>query len=195
MTAPAIRAHAPEPTGFVLYVEYEPGALGAAPDELRRTAATLRELASEWHPSARTRAVLSGPAPERRGAQAPAAPTGPPAQRRPRSLRSRLAAIPDAPDVVLDLAAGRASVDGVPLDLTPTEFALLSHLVSARGRAVGRGELLTAVWAGRGPVPGERTVDVHIRRLRLVPALAGLIATVHGVGYRVPSGAGIRVVP
>jgi DNA-binding response OmpR family regulator len=76
---------------------------------------------------------------------------------------------PAAPVVVGDLridVAGRvATLAGVPLDLTPREFDLLSYLASRVGSVVGRRELLTQVW--RQPYGGaDDTVDVHLSWLR-----------------------------
>ncbi len=78
----------------------------------------------------------------------------------------------------------RAFLNGEPLDLTATEFRLLSTPASRRGRVQSREDLLQVVWgydyAGYG-----RTVDTHIRRLReKMGEAADLIETVRGVGYR-----------
>jgi two-component system alkaline phosphatase synthesis response regulator PhoP len=68
--------------------------------------------------------------------------------------------------------------------LQPKEFDLLAYLVQHPGRVLTRGQLLHAVW--RHDFVGERTVDVHVRRVRSkleAVGLAGIIRTVHGVGY------------
>ena len=72
---------------------------------------------------------------------------------------------------------------GRELDLTYREFELLAFLVEHPGRVFSRAHLLRTVW-DHAPV-GSRTVDVHVRRLRikLGPA-AGRITTVRSVGYR-----------
>ncbi|RMG30085.1 MAG: response regulator, partial [Gammaproteobacteria bacterium] len=88
--------------------------------------------------------------------------------------------------LVLDPAAHRVSVDGEPVHLGPTEFRLLHHFMAHPERVYSRSQLLDAVW-GRDAFIEERTVDVHVRRLRkaLTPfGLAGRIETVRGVGYR-----------
>jgi two-component system phosphate regulon response regulator PhoB len=86
--------------------------------------------------------------------------------------------------LTVDTAGHRVSVGGVSLDLTATEFKLLTTLLSRRGRVQSRDDLLHAVWgydyAGYG-----RTVDTHIRRLReKLGEAADMIETVRGVGYR-----------
>jgi hypothetical protein len=101
------------------------------------------------------------------------------------SLRAALAALPDIPEVRIDLVAREVTAGGRPLRLTTKEFDLFAYLVRARGRVVGRDELHRTVWRDSELPATSRTVDVHVRRLRAVGELAGLVTTVHGVGYRV----------
>jgi DNA-binding response OmpR family regulator len=68
-------------------------------------------------------------------------------------------------DLVLDRRAKRATVHGVTLDLTPTEFRLVDLLTGELGRLFTREELLAQVWDGRISGP-SRAVDVHLGRLR-----------------------------
>ncbi len=80
----------------------------------------------------------------------------------------------------------RVKVDGVSLNLAPTEFRLLQFLMHHPDRVYSREQLLDRVW-GRGVYVEERTVDVHIRRLRKALTEAGydrFIQTVRGAGYR-----------
>ncbi len=90
----------------------------------------------------------------------------------------------EGPDrgVRIDLGSRRVHVGGQPVPLTYKEFELLSHLVRAPHRVVGRAELLRTVWHGTAQ-PGTRTVDVHVRRLR-EKVSGDAITTVRGVGYR-----------
>jgi two-component system phosphate regulon response regulator PhoB len=86
----------------------------------------------------------------------------------------------------LDLAARRVEVDGRPVRLGPTEFRLLQHLMAHPERVHSRAQLLDRVWGDHVFIE-ERTVDVHVKRLRetLAPVDAGrMIETVRGVGYR-----------
>lgn len=81
-------------------------------------------------------------------------------------------------------AAHRAELDGVPVELTRREYELLLHLAEHAGQAFTREQLLRAVWH-QVIVSGQRTVDVHIRRLRAKLGDRGpVITTVRGVGYR-----------
>jgi two-component system phosphate regulon response regulator PhoB len=87
--------------------------------------------------------------------------------------------------IEVELAEHRVRVEGHPVDLTITEFKLLSDLVRARGRVRSRDTLLSEVWGYDSEVM-SRTVDTHVRRLRekLGPA-ASWLETVRGVGYRI----------
>jgi len=86
----------------------------------------------------------------------------------------------------MDIASHRVSTGKQALDISPTEYRLLEFFMSHPERVYSRGQLLDQVW-GSNVYVEERTVDVHIRRLRqaLEPhGYAGLIQTVRGAGYR-----------
>lgn len=85
----------------------------------------------------------------------------------------------------LDPSSQRVSSDGTPLEIGPTEFRLLQFFMAHPERAYTRGQLLDQVWGGNVYVE-ERTVDVHIRRLRLTLGAKHrhLVQTVRGTGYR-----------
>jgi two-component system phosphate regulon response regulator PhoB len=86
----------------------------------------------------------------------------------------------------LDPTTHRVTGNGTSLELGPTEFRLLHYLMSNPERVHSRSQVLDRVWGDRVFVE-DRTVDVHIRRLRLALADSGhedLIQTVRGVGYR-----------
>jgi DNA-binding response OmpR family regulator len=85
--------------------------------------------------------------------------------------------------LVIDRAAHDVSVGGAPVPLTAKEFALLSYLCERRGKVVSRAELLRRVW-GASYEGGERTVDIHVRRLRAKLGAALPLATLRGAGYR-----------
>ncbi|MCY3794644.1 MAG: phosphate regulon transcriptional regulator PhoB [Gammaproteobacteria bacterium] len=88
--------------------------------------------------------------------------------------------------VRLDLNAHKLSVDGQVVQVGPTEFRLLELFMRNPDRAFGRAQLLDRVW-GRSIYVEERTVDVHVLRLRKTLKPHGvdqLIQTVRGVGYR-----------
>lgn len=84
----------------------------------------------------------------------------------------------------LDVEGMRAEVDGRELDLTPTEFRLLSVLMERRGRVQTRRQLLESVWEVTAKIT-TRTVDMHVQRLRSKAGADGdWIETVRGFGYR-----------
>ena len=85
----------------------------------------------------------------------------------------------------LDPATHRASHAGQPLKLGPTEFKLLHYLMRHAERVHSRGQLLDKVWGDHVYIE-ERTVDVHVKRLReALGEAAVMVETVRGAGYRV----------
>src|SRR5690349_20805953 len=98
------------------------------------------------------------------------------------------------PEVRLLLGTRQVLVEGEPLPLTRLEFDLLLFLAERPRQVFTRAQLLTGVWGYDHT--GERTVDVHVRRLRLkLGGAAPLITTVYGVGYRLSDEAGIVIKP
>jgi two-component system phosphate regulon response regulator PhoB len=88
--------------------------------------------------------------------------------------------------LVLEQAAHRVLAEGQAISLGPTEYRLLAFLMTHPDRVYSRSQLLDRVWGGNVYVE-ERTVDVHIRRLRKVLEPSGherLVQTVRGAGYR-----------
>ena len=116
----------------------------------------------------------------------------------PRELVARINAVlrraaPETPEpvleadgLVLDSVGHRVSVNDRHLEMGPTEFRLLHFFMTHPDRVYSREQLLDRVW-GRNVYVEERTVDVHIRRLRKAIEAHGhdkLIQTVRGAGYR-----------
>jgi len=116
----------------------------------------------------------------------------------PRELNARVKAVlrrraPQATDDVVDVsglrldpAGHRVLGGGRPLEIGPTEFRLLHFLMTHAERVYSRAQLLDHVWGDHVFIE-ERTVDVHIRRLRKALEATGhdaLIQTVRGTGYR-----------
>ena len=91
-------------------------------------------------------------------------------------------------DLVLEQATGQVRRGDEPINLTPTEFRLLIYLARHRGQALSRAQIVEAVWGYAPDIDSEKTVNVHIRRLRekieLKPEEPSLILTVPGIGYR-----------
>ena len=105
-------------------------------------------------------------------------------------LRRRAPQMTDDPIEVgglrVDPVTHRVSGNGTSIDLGPTEFRLLHYLMSNPERVHSRSHVLDKVWGDRVYVE-DRTVDVHIRRLRKALETSGheeMIQTVRGVGYR-----------
>ena len=116
----------------------------------------------------------------------------------PRELKARIKSVlrrraPEAAqepltagDLKLDPTTHRVTANGQPVPLGPTEFRLLRFLLARPERVHSRAQLLDQVWGDHVYIE-ERTVDVHIRRLRLALEpfkLDHLIETVRGTGYR-----------
>jgi two-component system, OmpR family, response regulator len=195
--APKVRRFAPAPPPTVtVTVELHLTGDGLPPGAARLMEA-VRDLASElgdgavrvrppaWpphphppHPSWPARSVAAVPDPPR-----PADPQPPAA-----------GDLADRVDGVLYVHPAARSVicDGRQLRLTRLEFDLLLFLAEHPGHVFRRDELLRRVWGY--DQTGVRTVDVHVRRLRVkLGTPRPLVATVHGVGYRLDDRARIQV--
>ena len=87
--------------------------------------------------------------------------------------------------IVIDITRHRVFADGSNAELTFKEFELLNYLIQNQGETITRRELIDAVWADEADAPNERTVDVHVRRLRAkIAGYEDVIRTVRGGGYR-----------
>lgn len=119
----------------------------------------------------------------------------------PRELVARLKAVlrrtdslsPNEPIQVeglrLDPSSHRVTINDIPIQVGPTEYRLLEFFLTHQERVYSRNQLLDHVWGGNVYIE-ERTVDVHIRRLRKALSLEDhdrLIQTVRGAGYRFSS--------
>jgi two-component system phosphate regulon response regulator PhoB len=82
----------------------------------------------------------------------------------------------------MDLAAHRVKRDGISVQLGPTEYRLLRHFLEHPGRVFSRQQLLETVWPHSEDIE-SRTVDVHIRRLRLALGEPDILRTVRSAGY------------
>lgn len=107
-----------------------------------------------------------------------------------RRVRPALAAEQiDYAGIEMDLAAHRVKRDGEPIQLGPTEYRLLRHFLENPGRVFSRQQLLESVWPHSEDIE-LRTVDVHIRRLRMALGEHGgadIIRTVRSAGYALDS--------
>ena len=102
-----------------------------------------------------------------------------------RARMERSEAIQSGP-LKIELVANRLTYNDKPVEISPTEFKLMRHFIENQDRVFSRGQLLDAIWGPNNYIE-ERTVDVHIRRLRKLLEhynCARFIQTVRSVGYR-----------
>lgn len=191
--APRVRA-VPEGTearGFVLYVGIDEAKAVADGTSLHRIVEALRTLTAELAPSAETYAAVAL-APEGAGGrdvdvvrlalQDPAA-LAKQREEQGNGLRADADRHPDG--VIIDISRKRVLLDGDAAGLTYKEFELLQYLVLREGRTIDRHELIDGLWSDEDEVPNERTIDVHVRRLRAkLGHYQDIVRTVRGVGYR-----------
>lgn len=97
--------------------------------------------------------------------------------------------------VVVDLSRRRVLVNGANAELTEKEFELLNYLIENQGETISRRELVELVWnADEAHAPNDRTIDVHIRRLRAkIAGFEDIIRTIRGGGYRFDSHPDVHV--
>lgn len=179
-----------EARGFVLYVGLDERKAAAAGIDLGRLVSELKRVTAELAPGAETHAAVAlAPAGAggrdvdvvRLALQDPAALA--------RYRRTEEPAEKIVPGVVIDISRKRVVLDGETAPLTYKEFELLQYLVLREGRTIDRGELIASLWAegadDEGDVPNERTIDVHVRRLRSkLGGYEDIVRTVRGAGYR-----------
>jgi len=97
--------------------------------------------------------------------------------------------------VVVDLSRRRVLVNGENAELTAKEFELLTYLIENQGETISRRELVELVWnTDDAAAPNDRTIDVHIRRLRSkIAGFEDIIRTIRGGGYRFDSHPDVHV--
>lgn len=100
----------------------------------------------------------------------------------------------------IDRSSREVRAGGVPVRLSYREFELLCFLAEHPRQPVSRAQLMREVWDTAGNAPeieiSGRTVDTHVRRLRVkLGDHAGVVTTVRGRGYRFDSGSEVRYVP
>ncbi|WP_138315141.1 winged helix-turn-helix domain-containing protein [Rhodoluna limnophila] len=179
-----------EARGFALYVGVDEETAKAAGSSLAELVAKLRATVAEVVPAAANETYAAV-------ALAPKGAGGRPidvvrtALRDPRAIDK----IVDAQTVeeedntqglVVDAQRHKVFVDGENADLTYKEFALINYLISHEGATIPRQEIIDILWSGdEENAPNQRTIDVHIRRLRAkIAGYEDIIRTVRGGGYR-----------
>jgi DNA-binding winged helix-turn-helix (wHTH) protein len=177
-----------EARGFVLYVGIDEAKAAAAGTDLGSIVEALKELAAQLAPASETYAAVAL-APEGAGGRdvdvVRLALQDPAALAKHRKPELDVAAA-DRTGVVIDISRKRLVLDGNTAPLTYKEFELLQYLVLREGRTIERAELISALWAdGDADVPNDRTIDVHVRRLRAkLDHYEDIVRTVRGAGYR-----------
>ena len=176
-----------EARGFVLYVGVDELKAAEAGTDLGAIVAQLKALAAQLVPTSETYAAVAL-APQGAGGrdvevvrlalQDPAA-----------LAKHRNTPEPETPvkgGIIIDISRKRLLLDGETAPLTYKEFELLQYLVLREGRTIDRHELIASLWGeGDDDIPNERTIDVHVRRLRSkLGAYEDIVRTVRGVGYR-----------
>jgi DNA-binding winged helix-turn-helix (wHTH) protein len=176
--------------GFVLYMGIDEETAAAAGTSIAKLAQEIRAYAQSLVKGAESYAAVAvAPASAPGSALDVVRSTfGDPtvnARQRTETARPQPAQDPRPSGVLIDLARREVHLDGESLNLTFKEFELLNYLVENGTRTVGRDELLEGLWRNAEEVPNERTIDVHIRRLRSkLGRLANTVRTVRGQGYR-----------
>jgi len=186
-----------EARGFALYVGLDEFKALDSGTDLSHVVEQLKELLGQLVPGAETYAAV---------ALAPAGAGGrdvdvvrlalqdPAALARHRQTTEE----PDAKvrtGVVIDISRKRVALDGEVAPLTYKEFELLQYLVLREGRTIDRSELISSLWsAADDEIPNERTIDVHVRRLRAkLGDYEDIVRTVRGVGYRFDRHADVQI--
>lgn len=99
--------------------------------------------------------------------------------------------------VTIDISRKQVLLDGIPAQLTYKEFELLQFFVLREGFTVSREQIVEGLWADAPETekPSARTIDVHVRRLRVkLGKYQGIVRTVRGSGYRFDRHADVQIV-
>jgi len=178
----------PAPRGFALYVGIDESKAAADGVSLSALVEALRRTLGELAPHSETYATV---------ALAPAGAGGrdvdvvrlalhePSAVARTKQEEPEDDHVPGG--VTIDISRRRVHIEGEPAQLTFKEFELLQYLVLREGRTIERTELVSSLWSHTDvdEAPGERTIDVHVRRLRSkLGRYEDIVRTVRGIGYR-----------
>ena len=176
-----------EARGFALYVGIDEATAAAAGTSLVEIAAALRKTIAELVPAAAEETYAAV-------ALAPVGIGGRPvdvvrtALRDPKALAKASGAADShaAKGIVVDVNRKKVFADGKNAELTQKEFELISYLIENEGETITRRELVDAVWADDAEeAPNDRTIDVHVRRLRAkIAGYEDIIRTIRGGGYR-----------
>ena len=187
--APRLRAvpQGTEARGFVLYVGIDELKAASAGTDLSAIVEQLKQLAQQLVPTAETHAAVAL-APVGAGGRdvdvVRLALQDPSALAKHRQVEEPVEKA--ATGVIVDLSRKRVLIDDEPAALTYKEFELLQFLILRESQTVARAQLISTLWSSEDDeAPNERTIDVHIRRLRSkLGAYEDVVRTVRGIGYR-----------
>jgi DNA-binding winged helix-turn-helix (wHTH) protein len=173
--------------GFALYVGIDEAAAAANGIDLTQIVTALRNLTAELAPGAETYAAV---------ALAPSGSGGRDvdvvrlALQEPSAVaRHRTDEDPESAEgtgVIVDISRKRVVIDDEVAPLTFKEFELIQYLVTHKGQTISRAEIIRSLWrADDDDIPNDRTIDVHVRRLRSkLSRFEDIVRTVRGEGYR-----------
>ena len=177
--------------GFVVYVGLDEDTATAAGTSLHKIATELRDYVEAIAPESQVHVAMAmaSAAAEGEDLEVVRQALGDPTVSQHRTFEPPITqpSLPSNSGVLIDLARREVKLDGEDLNLTYKEFELLNYLVENSTRTVRREELLKTLWRNidEDQMPNERTIDVHIRRLRSkLGRLANTVRTVRGQGYR-----------
>lgn len=186
--------------GVAVYIGIDEATAAAAGTNLTAIAQAVQQVVADLAPAAETQAVIAM-APDSAGRHVDAVRAvaggsqtavgsahGPVRQRlsdlmAPPPVREREE--PAAAEVRIDIPRREVRTGAGLIPMTAKEFDLLATLVSRAGTTLSRTDLIDAIWTEGSERPDERTVDVHIRRLRRrLGEHASIVRTIRGAGYR-----------
>lgn len=187
-----------EVRGFALYVGLSEDQIPAGDPSLGEIVQQIKQLVAQLAPAADTYAAVAL-APESVGGRdldVVRLALGEP------GAHARKAAAHDSEEdraggVIIDLTRKQLLLDNILAPLTYKEFELLQFFVLREGRTVPREEIIEGLWgdADEAEKPNARTIDVHVRRLRVKLAqYQGIVRTVRGTGYRFDRHADVSIV-
>ena len=187
----------PIPKGFALYVGLDEATAAERGLDLGKVVEALKKLTNELVPGTETYAAV---------ALAPASSRGRQVDLVRLALQEPSAVAKYKPEddfepsdgdggVVVDISRKRVLIDYQAAPLTFKEFELLQFLVVHKGETISREEIIKALWREDDlDIPNERTIDVHVRRLRSkLGRFEDIVRTVRGVGYRYDTHADVTV--
>ncbi|MFC0582250.1 winged helix-turn-helix domain-containing protein [Micrococcoides hystricis] len=173
--------------GFVIYVGLDEESAASHQLTLSRLAAQVRREIQSLAPSAKTHAAVALAPASAKGDDLDVVRVvlGDPTANRGARVEQAPVQTAQHSGVLIDLSRREVQLDSEVLNLTFKEFELLNYMVENADKTVSRDELLNTLWRNSDEVPNERTIDVHIRRLRSkLGRLSNTVRTVRGQGYR-----------